>query len=81
MVMQAEAAEMVLRYPFLARTDKQLQHMEQMVRAAPSALRLSEQQVLACFIKHPDLFRYSNSNELAHKHQALAGVLQGDSCI
>lgn len=68
---------MVLRYPFLARTNQQLIHMEQMVQSAPSALRLSEQQLLPCFTKHPELFMYSGINGLAQKYHALAEIMQG----
>lgn len=77
LLVQADAVELVLAYPFIARTPQQLSHMDDMLQSAPTALGISEEQLLPAFVKHPDLFRYRSMDELVHKYHTLATLFNG----
>jgi hypothetical protein len=46
-----------------------------MLEEAPDALGLSLQQLLPCFVAHPDLFKYGSASLLAQRYHELAACL------
>eukprot|EP00775_Hariotina_reticulata_P008617 gene8617-8798_t len=75
----AEAVEMVLAHPHLARTSRQLQHVEDMLQGATEALNLPKPMICRTFMQHPGLFSYDSTTELANKYHPLRAALPGAS--
>jgi hypothetical protein len=69
------AVEFALRYPYLISSKKQLEKVARMLNEAPDALGLPLQQLLPCFVAHPDLFKYGSAGLLAQRYDELAACL------
>lgn len=78
--LQDDAVLLLLRYPFLASTSKQLLHLAGLLEDLPAATGISKAELQAVLVQHPVLARYSSTAALAGKLKALRSLFPGEHC-